>query len=127
MQIALAVALAAFAAFAAPQSPAEDLGAAKELRILYAGALESERAKHFLEFLAPWFAKVDGIALDELTSKAAAPYDVVIADWKRLYGPEGYVNENSPSARLEDGFEKPIVMLGAVAASIQHRSKIDWL
>lgn len=124
MQIALAV---AFAAFAAPQSQVEDLGAAKELKILYAGAPESERAKHFLEFLEPWFAKVDGIALDALTREAAAPYDVVIADWKRLYGPEGFANENMPQAQLEAGFDRPIVMIGAVAGSIQRGSQLDWL
>jgi hypothetical protein len=124
MQIALAVALAALVA---PQTPSEDLGPAKELRILYAGALGTERAARFIEFLTPWFAKVDGIALGELTSKAAAPYDVVIADWKRLYGPDGFTNGDMPRGTLEAGFDRPIVMIGAVAGSIQRESQLDWL
>ena len=82
--------------------------------------------------LRPWFAQVDAIGLGELSTKTAAPYDVVIADWRRRYSPEGeLVGESgsfpSSKGRLGESFTKPVIMIGAVAGEIQRGSKIDWL
>src|SRR5262245_10533196 len=65
--------------------PQESLGPARDLKILYAGAPGEEREERFMTFLEAWFAKVDAMPLTELDAKSAAPYDVVIADWKRQY------------------------------------------
>ena len=71
---------------------------------------------------------MDAIALGELSTKAAKPYDVVIADWRRRYSSEGeYIRDSSSNGRLPDGFSKPVIMIGAVGGEIQRRSKIDWL
>jgi hypothetical protein len=107
-----------------------DLGEAKHLKILYAGVPELERGKAFLAFLRENFAKVDAIGIEELDVKKAAPYDVVVADWKRLYGPGGIQETNridSPKLALGVDFGKPIVMLASVGGSIQHHTKIGWL
>lgn len=110
----------------AAQAPAGDLGAAGNGSILYAGDLASPRAKAYREFLQAHFRKVDGIELKDLSAKAAAPYDVVVADWRRLYG-NGDVQLDVPELELGADFTKPIVMIGAVGGSIQHHTKIGWL
>src|SRR5262245_41756913 len=66
-------------------SQRDSLGPAKDLKILYAGAPGEEREERFMDFLEPWFAQVDPISLADLDAKSAAPYDVVIVDWKRQY------------------------------------------
>lgn len=104
-----------------------DLGPAKDLAILYAGAPETERAAHYLEFLRRNFRQVDAITLDRLSVPAAAAYDVVIADWKRQYGPGRDVELDFPKLELDASFTKPLIMIGAVGGSIQHHTKLDWL
>lgn len=130
--LVLAISLAAPLAADAPPA-SEDLGPAREYRILYAGPSGTDREQAFLDFLRGWFARVDAIDLKRLTPDAASDYDVVVADWKRRYSPDGgFASDDGssfPSARAGIGpeFTKPIVMIGAVAGEIQHHSKIDWL
>ena len=114
-------------AFALAQTPPqESLGPAKALKVLYAGAPGAERTAHFMEFLKPWFAQVDSVGLAQLNSRSAAAYDVVIADWKRQYK-DGNPEDFDAPAVLNAAFTKPVIMLGAVAGTIQRHSKIDWL
>ena len=122
-------ATAAVLMVAAAQEPAtkpQDLGPAAEYKILFAGDKEGPREIPFVELLRRHFKKVDSIPLKELNPKTAAPYDVVIADWKRRYVDGKYASARPPCA-LEKTFSKPIIMIGAVAGDIQHDSKLDWL
>src|SRR5262245_33591818 len=99
----------------------------KQLKILYAGVPELERGKAFVAFLRENFTTVDAIGIDQLDVKSAAPYDVVVADWKRLYGPGGIDETNridSPKLALGVDFNKPILMIASVGGSIQHHTKI---
>src|SRR5262245_5779608 len=115
-------------ALALIQTPSrDDLGPAKALKILYAGAPGDARETHFMEFLRPWFAQVDDISLLELNEKTAAPYDVVIADWKRQYQNGDILDDAEPKAALGATFSKPVILIGSTAAVIQHHSKINWL
>jgi hypothetical protein len=118
------LALLALAVQAAPQ---ESLGPAKDLKILYAGAPDEVREERFLTFLEAWFTHVDPMPLTELDAKSAAPYDVVILDWKRQYKNGMPVDGADAPLKLSASFAKPVIMLGANAATVQHHSKIDWL
>jgi hypothetical protein len=124
---ALAMAFAAGVAVGAPEDGAPDLGAAKQLKVLYAGALDSERAGSFLEFLRGSFATVGSIDIEKLSMEAAQPFDVVIADGNRLYPMDAESPLQTPKLSLDPEFTRPIVMISAVAGSIQHHTKLDWL
>ncbi len=117
--------VAAQRAASGPQDP--DLGPAREYRVLYAGQPGGEREARFLEFLRRWFSRVDSISLEKLDSKAAASHDVVIADWGRRYVDGKYSSASTPRGKLGEDFARPVVMIGAVAGEIQHRTKINWL
>ncbi|TAH37394.1 MAG: hypothetical protein EYC70_10520 [Planctomycetota bacterium] len=125
MLVTLASTLVLAASVQAPAA-AEGLGAAKDFVILYAGDPATERAKAFTQFLQSSFRKVDTIELKDLSQQSAAPYDVVVADWHRMYGEEE-MQIDIPHVELDPGFSKPIVMIGAVGGSIQHHTKIGWL
>ena len=114
--------------------PSTDLGAARDLKILYAGAPDSPRTASFERFLEQWFEQVDTIPLVNLTPKRAEPYDVVVADWKRRYtendeGKYRFDSSTAHGASLDDSFTKPIVMIGAVAGELFRASqpKVGWL
>ncbi len=64
---------------------------------------------------------------DQLVA-AAASFDVVVCDGKRLY-PMDAQNPSIDQADCKRGpeFRKPIVMLGAMAGGVQHHTKLDWL
>jgi hypothetical protein len=110
----------------APQSAKdkEALGDAKKLKVLYAGKRGGDREAKFAGFLARLFAKVDAIGLEQLTEKAAAPYDVVIADWERRYAHGDYQDNKKPKYKIPDGFSKPVILVGLVAGEIQKQTKI---
>lgn len=110
------------------QDASEDLGAAKELRILYAGDSGGEREQGFLELLRPWFATVDSIPIRELSQESARAYDVVVADWRRRFSAEGgFDSESSIPLQLGFDFDKPIIMIASVGGQIPAESKITWL
>ena len=50
------------------------------LRILYAGLLETDRAKDFVAFLGDHFAKVETTDYNSFTGSEAAGFDVTIID-----------------------------------------------
>jgi len=104
----------------------QDLGPAAEYKILYAGDSGGPREKRYLEMLKHFFVRVESISIRNLNSKTAAPYDIVVADWKRRYVDGKYASGHAPCG-LEKTFAKPIIMIGAVAGDIQHHSKLDWL
>ena len=115
--------------FGAQTGDAEEPGAQalKDLKVLYAGVTDGTREKAFVEFLKPWVGKVDTIALNKLRAEEAAPYDVVIADSKRIYVEGKPTLGNRVKVALEATFTKPVIMIGAVAGESAHEGKLDWL
>jgi hypothetical protein len=112
--------------FTAPA--AYDLGAAKHLKILYAGVPDSPRAKSFMEFLKANFEKVELQDVEKLTKESAAPFDVVVCDGKRLYPMDDKNSTlNRPNCALFPDFTKPIVMIASMAGTVQRFTKIGWL
>lgn len=112
-----------------PAPPATKPSDATDLSILYAGSPGSEREKHFVEFLEAWFPEVQTISLEALDSKAAEPFDVVVADWKPRYDKAGNpLRDAGPKAnlRFDQKYSKPTVCLGAVGSEICG-GKLDWL
>src|SRR5688572_13018785 len=102
------------------------MGENRKLKILIAGKLKSERTGRFGALLQRHFAKVDAINLDQLTEKAAAPYDVIVADWERRNAHGDYQHDKRPKYSLPRGFTKPIILVGVIAGEIQRQSKITW-
>jgi len=124
--------LAFLASIASGQTPptaaprAAGGGDATDLSILYAGAPGGEREKHFVEFLEEWFPEVHTISLEELDSKAAEPFDVVVADWKPQYKDGRSLPGAGPKVHLDPGYSKPTICLASVGAAICG-GKLDWL
>lgn len=121
-------------AAAAPAAPAAsapavyDLGAAKHLKVLYAGVPDSPRAKNFMEFLKANFESVGELDVTKLSKETAAPYDVVVCDGKRLYPMDPKTPSiNQANCTLPPDFTKPIVMIASMAGTVQHFTKIGWL
>jgi hypothetical protein len=112
--------------FSAPA--AYDLGAAKHLKILYAGVPGSPRAKSFMEFLQANFEKVELQDVERLTKESAAPFDVVVCDGKRLYPMDDqHPSIDQAKCALPPDFTKPIVMIASMGGTVQHHTKIGWL
>ena len=106
---------------------AYDLGDAKHLKVLYAGALDTPRAKSFVEFLKANFEKVGELDVTQLSKATAAPWDVVVCDGKRLY-PMDPQKPSLDQAKCDLGqdFTKPIVMIASMVG-VQNHTKIGWL
>jgi len=105
-----------------------DLGESRALRVLYAGALKTERAAAFLAFLRANFATVDALDLRQLDAAKASRCDVVVADWKRRWSSDGILEKYEwPELHLGEGFRKPIVMVASAGCSIQQHTKIGML
>jgi len=116
--------------FLSPALRAQDAPAhepAADLAVLYAGDLETERAEHWIAFLEQWFPDVAAISLNELDQDSAAAYDVVVADWRSRYANGSYASDSSPSANLPPGFDRPILMIGAVGSEISRDPAFNWL
>lgn len=108
--------------------PDRGLGPAHRFKILYAGSPGGFREGAYVEFLRGWFDVVDAIDLRGLDAAAAAPYDVVLADWRSWYGNDGYPEEHeSHDTRLPADFAKPVILIGAVGGELVPESKIGWL
>ena len=102
--------------------------ALKGLSVLYAGDPESPRTERFTAFLSPWVQRVEAISLKDLDAEAAAKFDVVVADWHRRYGEDGYQGGEAHGMQLERDFKKPVVMVGAVGGElVRGWSKLNWL
>ena len=100
----------------------------KGLSVLYAGDPDSPRTAHFSEFLAHWVKTVETISLKDLSAERAAAFDVVVADWHRRYGEDGYKGGAPHGMALARDFKKPVVMLGAVGGEVVRSwSKLNWL
>lgn len=106
--------------------PGYDLGPAKKLRVMYAGATDLDRGQAFLGLLRAGFSQVDAIDLKSLNASAAASYDVVVADWKRRWGPDGVIIDYDwPELHLGFEFTKPVVLIASGGRSIQQHTKFE--
>lgn len=125
-KIAALLALALVAPGAQSAKDKEALGEAKKLKILLACKRGTDREQKFGQFLARYFGKVVPIGLDQLTDKAAEGYDVVVADWERRYAHGDFQDHKKPKLKIPEGFSRPVVMVGMVAAEIQRHTKIGY-
>jgi len=107
-------------------TPAAKDSDATDLSILYAGAPGGEREKHFVAFLEEWFPEVQTISLEKLDSKAAEPFDVVVADWMPHYENGSYKEGTDPKAHLDPAYSKPTLCIASVG-SVICGGKLDWL
>lgn len=107
------------------------------LKVLYAGNPSSERMDDFERFLSKHFAKVGTTDLRKFSSSQAESYDVLIFDWTSTYPRDenGKIKTdddlamNSPRIPLlGDDFNRPVVMIGAIAGSVANRKPmaINW-
>lgn len=103
-------------------------GPGKDLKVCYAGPPGDTREHRFVEFLRSHFPKVDTLDLEKLSQDAVKGYDVVVADWKRVYA-DGKDQLEQPKVMLTPEYTKSTILIGAVAGSITRKSgtKLDWL
>jgi hypothetical protein len=103
----------------------------RKTRVLYAGSAGGHRERVFGAFLAEHFDTSGAIPLEELSVATAREYDVVIVDWKSLYGCDGYGERGNGlfSAPIELGpeFTKPFIALTYVGTQVRRDYKLDWL
>jgi hypothetical protein len=109
------------------------------LRVLYAGHVDSPRAGDFTSFLAKHFAKVTVVDFGKFQEGDAKEHDVVIFDWTSIYprDKEGKISRDKegpgvsmpPAPRLSQSFDRATILVGAaggqVAGTLQ--LKIGWL
>lgn len=123
----LGVLFAAIAAIGDAQAPARDH---EKLAgsILYAGYPGGEREHAWVEFLGQWFTRVEAIDLRQLDERTARTFDVVVADWKPRYVGGKYQEDTEKHGKsLPFTYSKPTILIGAIAAEITPRIKLDWL
>jgi hypothetical protein len=130
-----AVAVAALALL----GPAAHAAEKANLKVLYAGNVDSPRAKDFTSFLEKYFAKVTVVDLGKFREGDAKEHDVILFDWTSIYprdkdgkiarDKEGPGLSMPPAPRLSRDFDRPTILIGAaggqVAGTLQ--LKIDWL
>jgi hypothetical protein len=119
--------------------PAAHAAEKANLKVLYAGNVDSPRAKDFTSFLDKHFATVTALDLGKFREGDAKEYDVILFDWtsiyprdkdgKIAYGKEGPGLSMPPAPRLSGDFDRPAILIGAaggqVAGTLQ--LKINWL
>src|SRR5438874_7656468 len=119
------VAAVAALALLGPAAPAADKA---DLKILYAGNLDSVRARDFTSFLEQHFARVTPVELGKFKEADAQGHDVVIFDWTSIYprDKDGKIN-NSPQApriampptpKLSRDFDRPTILIGAAGGQL---------
>ncbi|HWB13140.1 MAG TPA: hypothetical protein VG826_28200 [Pirellulales bacterium] len=117
---------------------ADDVAPVKlDLRILYAGNRESDRAKDFAAFLEEHFAKVTVAGLADFKPSDADGHDVVIFDWTSIYPRDktGKIDNSLGSISMPQApalpqrFSRPTVLIGAAGGQLagSQQLKINWL
>jgi hypothetical protein len=130
------VAAVAALALLGPAAPAADKA---DLKILYAGNVDSARARDFTAFLEQHFAKVTPVDLGKFQEADAKAHDIVIFDWTSIYprDKDGKVDNSRqaagigmpPAPRLSHGFDRPAILIGAAGGQVAGNLglKINWL
>ena len=108
-----------------------------DLKVLYAGNVDSPRAKDFTSFLEKHFAKVTAFNLGKLRDADARGYDVVLIDWTSIYprDKDGKIDNGKqglsmpPPIQVSRDFDRPTVLIGAAGGKFcEGRDlKINWL
>lgn len=110
-----------------PQPKAYDLGAARELKVLFAGTQGEPREKAFESLLGQAFDRVDTIDLRKLSAESAKGYDVVVADWEPTYRDGRWGQGERHGVKLERDFPTPLLMIGDLAGSLVSATKFRHL
>jgi hypothetical protein len=121
-------------------SPVAQAAEKANLKVLYAGNVDSPRGKDFTSFLEQQVAKVTPVDLSKLRDADAQGHDVVIVDWTSIYprDKDGKItrdNEKSlgltmpPAMQLSHDYDRPTVLIGAAGGQFSQRQqlKTDWL
>jgi hypothetical protein len=110
-----------------------------ELKVLYAGNVDSARGKDFTSFLEQHFTRVTAVELGKFQESDAKGHDVVLFDWTSIYprDKDGKINHGDrsvgmsmpPAPRLSRNFDRPAVLIGAAGGQVAggQQLKIDWL
>ena len=118
-----------------PQEEKAPVPAKIPLNVLYAGKPESAREKEFVALLGEHFAKVGSMHLKAASTATAKDWDVVVLDWVSIYSrdaagkPLPNPGITMPPVKLDAGFSRATVMIGATAGSVggAQKLKLDWL
>ena len=108
-----------------------------ELKVLYAGNPDSDRAEDFQQLLSQHFEAVEVMNYGDFRPDDADGFDVVIFDWTSTYprDEDGTINwekENGfsspPAPQLPSSFDRPAVLIGAAGGGICNRMNIaiNW-
>ena len=131
----MAVAAAALALLGSAAHAAEKAN----LKVLYAGNVDSPRAKDFTSFLEKHFVQVTPVDLGKLRDADAQGHDVVLVDWTSIYprDKDGKITNDDkspgitmpPAPRLSPDFDRPAVLIGAAGGQVSQglQIKINWL
>jgi hypothetical protein len=129
----------AVAAALALLAPVADAAEKADLKILYAGNVDSPRAKDFTSFLEEHFARVTPVDLGKFRESDAQGHDVVLFDWTSIYPrhKDGRINSGKqaesismpPTPHLSQDFDRPAILIGAAGGQVARGPllKIDWL
>ncbi len=110
-----------------------------DLKVLYAGNLDSPRAKDFLSFLGKHFIQVKPVELEKLQDADAKGQDVVLIDWTSIYprdkdgkiarDNQGASMKMPPAVKLSRNFDRPTILIGAAGGQFSQgrELKINWL
>ncbi len=119
--------------------PAAGAAEKANLSVLYAGNVDSPRARDFTSFLGQHFVKVTAVDLGKLRDADARGHDVVILDWTSIYprdkdgklaeGDQAPAVSMPPTVQLSRDFDRPTILIGAAGGQFsQGRDlKINWL
>jgi hypothetical protein len=99
-------------------SASEPSRALDQLKVLYVGERDSERARHFQGFLKHNVGRIDVTSRDSFKPSEADEFDVVLLDW----GQSDSARDDRKSGRSplgeRDDWEKPTVLLGSAGLNL---------
>jgi hypothetical protein len=130
------VAAAAALALLGPAAPAAEKA---DLKILYAGNVDSPRGRDFTAFLEQHFARVTPVDFGKFREADPQGHDVVIFDWTSIYprDKDGKIDgaqisgriKMPPTPQVPRDFDRPAILIGAAGGQVGRSVglKIDWL
>jgi hypothetical protein len=92
------------------------------LRVIYCGALQSERGKDFVSFLNEHFTKVGQGELGTFDKEEAGRYDVAILDYDEVKVVNNHIE--MPPIGFDRSYARPLMTLGATGALVCDRMRL---
>jgi hypothetical protein len=89
----------------------------KQLKVLYIGDGPAETDKSYTAFLKSSVKEVESVSRDKFKTSAAAPFDVVVLQWRQSGGAAGSWSQGSPLGKREE-WSKPTVLLGSAGLNV---------